>query len=310
MKRTAVVSALAVLALVFLLTPHSADSASKEILQLQRDVALLQNQVNDLRKSVDRGNAVLRTLIEQSADTINRMTETVEGLDQSVRDTVAGSGARVDSLVTQVRALRDSVDEMGARFGRVSQQLTETRSVLQSVDGRLATLSMSSASSTSPASSTGPAGTVGANGQPPAPPSKSPTSLPSSAPSADTLYDSGLRDFNAGNYDLAEQQFKDYLKYYGTSELGGNAQYYLGEIEYQRGRYQSAIAEYDKVLQSFPNSYKMAASYLKKGYALLELNERRDAVELLRMVVEKFPQWDEAKLARSRLRRLGENVPD
>lgn len=298
MKKTAAVSALAVLALVLVLTPRSADSASKEIIQLQRDVALLQNQVTDLRRSVESGNAVLRTLIEQSSRTINDMIDTVEGLDKSVRSTVTGAMTRIDSLSTQTRALRDSVDEMGARFGRVSQQLAETQSVLQSVDARLATYA------------TPPAKNAGAPGQTPPPPSRAATTISSSTPSADALYNSGLRDFNSGNFDLSAQQFKDYLKYYGETELGGNAQYYLGEIEYQRGRYQSAIAEYDKVLDSFPNSYKRAASYLKKGYALLELDDRERAIELLRLVAEKFPQWDEAKLARSRLRRLGEAVPE
>ena len=297
MRKAAGVTVLLLLATGLVFWPRPVGSASKEIIQLQRDVALLQQQVRELRQSVDRGNAVLKTLIEQSSDTVNRMILTVEELDKSVKETVSGANVRIESLTTQVRALRDSVDEMGARFGRVSQQLAETQSVLQSVDGRLA------ASSARPAGEAGrPAGTPPQAGSaPPAGPS---------APSADALYSSALRDFNSGNYELSEQQFKDYLRFYRETELGGNAQYYLGEIEYQRRRFQSAIAEYDKVLTEFPDSYKTAASYLKKGYALLGLDQRAEAVAQLRIVVEKFARWDEAKLARSRLQRLGEAVPE
>ncbi len=243
---------------------------------------------------------MLKTLIEQTADTVNRMTQTVEGLEQSVRQTVAGNGIRIESLVTQVRALRDSVEELGARFGRVSQQLAETQSVLQSVDGRLATHTPPPPPQGNQPGGTLPDGTGTGSGTP----------TGASAPAAGTLYNSALRDFNAGNYDLAEQQFKDYLRYYSETEYGGNAQYYLGEIEYQRRRFQSAITAYDQVLEDFPGSYKTAASYLKKGYAMLELDQREKAMALLRIVVEKFPRWDEAKLARSRLKRLGEEFPE
>jgi tol-pal system protein YbgF len=283
------------------------DGASKEIVQLQRDVALLQQQVNDLQQSVDRGNAVLKTLIEQSADSVNRMGTTIKGLEESVQTAMGQNGIRVNSLETQVAALRDAVDEMGARFGRVSQQLAETQSVMQSVDARLA------ATTAPPA--TGPPAT--GSGTPPQPVAgtperntgSTPVPTPTSTPSADALYNAALRDFNSGNYELASQQFNDYINYYRDTELAGNAQYYLGEIEYQQKKYQSAILQYDKVLNEHPGSYKTAASYLKKGYALLALNQRDEAVTFLRLVVEKFPRWDEADLARSRLRRMGETVP-
>ena len=47
---------------------------------------------------------------------------------------------------------------------------------------------------------------------------------------------------------------------------------------------------------------------LKKGYALLELNEREKGVEVLRSLVEKFSGTEEAKWAQARLERLGERV--
>ena len=50
----------------------------------------------------------------------------------------------------------------------------------------------------------------------------------------------------------------------------------------------------------------LATRLLKKGYALLELNERAAGVEVLRALVEKFPGTEEAKWAQARLERLGE----
>src|SRR5437660_504073 len=68
------------------------------------------------------------------------------------------------------------------------------------------------------------------------------------APSADTLYSNGLRDITSGKYDLARSEFRDYLKYYGETDLASNAQFYLGEIAYSQKQFDVAVSEYEKVL--------------------------------------------------------------
>lgn len=287
MRKTLVSTTLLVL-LLALLGPAPAGAVSKEIIQLQRDVALLQQQVRDLQGSVDKNHAVLRTLVEQSLDAVNRMNTTVGELQTSVQQAQANTNTRVDALATQVQSLRDSVDELTARLGQMSQQLAETQSVLQSVDARLAPPPP-------------PEGTEGEAGSTTTPPATSP-------PSAKTLYDNALRDFTSGKYELARQQFGDYLNYYGRTPLAGNAQFYIGETYYQQKDFRRAVAEYDKVINNYPGGNKVAAAHLKKGYALLELNERETGVKALRTLLDKFPRSQEAGLARSRLERLGERI--
>lgn len=308
MRKIVLLSGMAVLAVGLVLWPSPAVGVSKEILQLQRDVALLQEQVRNLQQSVDRNNAALKSLVEQSLDAVNRTATAVDQLGKSVQQTAADTDSRVQSLSIQVQSLRDTVDEMGVRLGRIAQQLTETRNVMQSVDARLAA---GSSASSAPAQSVTPAGQSQSSAAVPASaPTPTPESpRPSSVPAAETLYDSALRNFINGNYDSAQQQFSDYLRYYRQTKLAGNAQYYLGEVEYRRRQFDKAIKSYDKVLQEFSGSLKTAAAYLKKGYALLELNQREAGVALLRTVIEKFPRWDEANLARGRLERLGERLP-
>ena len=281
MKRAALVAALVGGLWLFAALP--AGAVAKEIIQLQRDVALLQQQLRDLQRSVDEKTAVLKTLVEQALDAVNRMNLTVSNLERAVRETQAGTEAQVDSLGTQVAALRDSLDELRVRVAKLSEQMIEAQGVLQSVDARLA-----------PAPPLG----EGASKSTPAP------SAPA-VPSADTLYATALRDFTTGKYDLARQQFSDYLKYYDGTQLAGNAQFYIGETYYQRRDYRRAIAEYDKVLTKYPKSYKLAAAQLKKGYALLELNDRAGGIRALRTVIRDHPNSEEARLARARLQRLG-----
>ncbi len=294
MKKVLFLAAVAALVGVLLWPPPAVAQKQRDILiQVQRDVATLQQQLRDLQQSVDHNNAVLKTLIEQAVDAVNHMGTVIDGLEQSVQQAQARTNTRVDSLVVQVQSLRDTVDEVGARLGRISQQLAETQGVMRSVDARLAT--------TPP-----PAPVEGSEGEPGAA-AVPPTGTPAQTIvlSAQSLYDTALRDFIAGNYDLSQQQFNDYLRYYGRTELAGNAQFYLGEIQYRQHNYQSAIQNYNRVLTQFSNSNKIPAALLKKGYALLELKQQAEGVRVLRQLLEKYPRSDQAPMARARLRRLG-----
>lgn len=298
--RKAIAFVLVAAAALFVGAPR-AHAVAKEIVQLQRDVSLLQQQMRDLQQSVDSNNAVLKTLIEQSLDAVSRMQDSVQKMEKSVQESQANTNSKVDDATTQLQSLRDMVDELRARIGLISQQMAETKSVLQSVDARLA--------GTAPAQPAPGQPPATAGGPTPGPSAAGPASAPAPAapPSADVLYSTALGDFLGGKYDLARQEYTDYLKYYGDTQLAGNAQFYIGETYYHQGDFQTAIQNYDKVINNFPNSYKIAAAHLKKGYALLEMNKNSQGIQELRALVENYPHSEEAKLARDRLSRLGQN---
>jgi len=79
-----------------------------------------------------------------------------------------------------------------------------------------------------------------AGAQPGMPAASGPTGGTSMAPPADVLYNNALRDYNSGNFQLASQEFGDYLKYYPNTDLAGNAQFYLGDVAYRQGNYEDA----------------------------------------------------------------------
>ena len=70
-------------------------------------------------------------------------------------------------------------------------------------------------------------------------------------------------------------------------------------------RFREAIAEYDKVLDNYPRSFKLAPARLKKGMALQELGERSAAIREYREVVRRFPGTEDARRANAKLRELG-----
>ncbi|MGA2481700.1 MAG: tol-pal system protein YbgF [Candidatus Acidiferrales bacterium] len=271
-----------------LVGPRPAEAVAREIIALQQDVTLLIQGQRDMQSSMDQNQAVLKTLIGQSTDAVNRMSASMGNLQKSVLDVQASSGSRLDTMSTQVQGLSDNLEEIKVRIGKLNQQLTDLQSTVQSLDAKLS----SGASGVSTDSS----GAVNP-GAPAAPPI-----------SADTLYSNALRDITSGKYDLARQEFQDYLKYYPGTDLASNAQFYLGEIFYVQKKYDDAVAEYDKVLKNYPSSFKLAPARFKKGTALIALGQKAAGVRELREVVRRYPGTDEAKRARATLHDLGITV--
>ena len=168
-------------------------------------------------------------------------------MQKTVQDTQANSGARLDTMSTQVQGVSDNLQEMLARLGKLNQQLTDTQNAIQGIDAKLASsappppVAPPPGAATSPGATApgGPAGSAAAAPAMPGAPSYVPASASvpaAAAPSADLLYSNGLRDLNGRKYDLANQEFQDYLRYYGTTDLASNAQFYLGEIAYATRR--------------------------------------------------------------------------
>ena len=270
-----------------LLAPQPASGVSREIVELQQSVAQLLQGQQDLRSSMEQKLAELRTLVGQSLDSQNRLSTEMAALQKNMQDAQANAGAKVDTLATQSQGLSDNMQDLQARVGKVSQQVSDVQNLLQSIDAKI------------------PGGTATATptGSASAPP---PSGAASAAPpiSSDTLYQNALRDYNSGRYDLSRQEFSDFLKNFPDSDLAGNSQFYLGEIDFSQANYQDALAAYDMVLVNYPKSYKLAAASLKKGEAMLALGQKASAIRQFRSVVSRFPGTDESKRAESHLRQL------
>jgi tol-pal system protein YbgF len=259
----------AFIALVLATSSALGQSTKDRLIRLQATVDALQSQMTSMQRSFDERMGVMRNLADQSTDNLNKMSEAVARLERALTEQAGQTGDKVEQVSVQVQALQDSLDELKARTARLSQQLEEMKA---------AQTNLSAATPASP---------------------------PADAPPADSLYKNALTDYNAGRHDLAMQQFQDYLKYYPNTELAGNAQFYVADLEYRQKNYQAAVAGYDKVIEQYPEGNKVRAALLKKGYAHLELGQRDAGVAALRTLIQRYPRSTEANSARERLRRLG-----
>ena len=268
------ISALFAALLILPLGVAPAWGVSKDMVQLQMQVQQLQEQMTAMQRSFDERMGVMKNLVEQDTDAVNKVANALNALQTTLQKQQNEGGSKTDQLSGQIQALNDTMDEIKVRLAKVTKQLEDMQAAQQSLGAQQAQ-------------------------------QQAQHDAQAQAPPPDVLYNNGLRDYNGAKNDLALQEFSDYVKYYPNTELAGNCYFYLGEIQFRQGNYQQAAQNYDQVLQNFPSGNKAASAQLKKGLALVELGKQDEGVSELRRLIQRYPHSPEALQARERLRKLG-----
>src|ERR1700747_1772546 len=135
-----------------LLGPRPAEAVAREIIDLQRDVTTLLQGQKDLSTQILQDDTVLKTLLAQSSDNVTKLSNSMGAIQKSVQDTQANSGARLDTMSTQLQGLSDNLEEIKSRLGKLNQQLVDLQNTVQSLDAKI---SGTAPLSTSPTSNNG-----------------------------------------------------------------------------------------------------------------------------------------------------------
>ena len=268
------ITAIAALVALLGLSVTPSWAVSKEMVQLQTQVQQLQEQMTAMQRSFDERMGVMKNLVEQNTDAVNKVSSALNGLQTTLARQQGDAGSKTEQLSGQIQALNDTLDELKVRLAKVSKQLEDMQAAQQSIQAQQSQQQQQQQAM-------------------------------ASAPPPDVLYNNALRDYNGNKNDLAVQEFSDYVKFYPNTDLAGNCYFYLGEIYFKQANYQQAAQSYDQVLQNFPSGNKAASAQLKKGFSLIELGKQDDGVSELRHLIQRYPHSPEALQARDRLRKLG-----
>lgn len=280
-----------VVCLLLLAIPGSAPAANKDIDELRRDVALLQQQLKDLQSSQDKNFAAVTELARQAIEAANRantgvavvtsnMEKTLEALRNSTAAPLAGMNSRLNETGNELRELHQAVADQGATLTRIQQALNDVRDLVKAAQ------------------------------QPVAPPPQAVPAASDTKPtmSGSDLYNSALSDMRGGKNDLAMQGFNDYLKWFGEEQYAPNAQFYIGMIHYGSKSYEQAVTDFDNVLEHYTRNPKTDDAMLYKGRALLMVQGRRtDGAATFKQLLRDSPKSDAAKAACDELKNLGMN---
>jgi len=282
-------------------TPLPAHAAeSKDMIQLQQQVQDLQNAIAKLQQSNDERMGVLKDLVQQTADNVNKMSVVVNGLQLRMQNVQDASAAKNDQLSGQIQALNDSFDELKARMARMEKSLTDIQSQQASTNAILNNLP----------------GTAPVSGQPLPAPGGNATALPAPGsvlpgrqaaalgPSVGDLYKTAYSDYVSGKYPLAASEFTNLISTYPDDNLAGNAYFYLGEIDVKGQKLTSAVKNYDQVLERYPDNAKIPSAHLHKGEALIAMKNPDAGSRELHTLIQRFPNSPEAAQARTKLAAL------
>jgi tol-pal system protein YbgF len=283
------------LILVLACSPGPALAVSKEILELQRDIATLQDLVRQLQRSQDEKLASINTLAQQAVNAANEANRSVAGIQggiqQTIRDMqdkvvapVVGVNTRISGMSDDLKTLSNAVADLTAQVNRMAGQLKELNDAVKALQ----------APPVQPPTQTVPGGTPTAGAVPDTP------TIP-----AQTLYDNARRDMSGGKLDVALTEYQQYLKWYGSTDLAPNAQYYIAYIHFSQGDYDSAVKEYDTVLEKYPNNNKTPDAMFGKGLALVKIGRRTEGAKEFQELIKKFPKNDLASQACTQLKALG-----
>jgi tol-pal system protein YbgF len=276
--------------LVFLLISSAAlpgFGQKKEILEMQRDMSLLQNEVRSMKSSMDEKFAALNVLVKEALDNATKSNTSLAVLEKTIGDRLKDQQSALNAPVAGVNT---KMDQMATEFALMKESVAELAEVLKKIQGQIKDLDTKVSTVSAP---------------PPPPPGAAPPAGPPAGVTSEGLYQNALQAKSGNQMDFALQQFQDYLKFFPDGSYAPNAHYHVGEILAGQGKYDEAVQAFDNVLEKFPDNSKTLDAMLSKGRALAKSGQRTAAVNEFRSLIKKSENSGQAALAKQELRTLG-----
>jgi tol-pal system protein YbgF len=259
-------------------------------MQMMADIRMLQEQTQLLQQQ-------LTTAIEQLSATLKTINARVDEQAAATRKSFADQKLAVDQFGTDLRIVRERIDENTVRISALAQEVEALR---------LAIPQFSSMPATPPADP-GVAPPAGATPETPVP-ATPPVAL-AAGMSPQRLFNTALTDFTSGQWALCIEGFNTYLRSFARTDLGDDAQWYVGECYQSDGKFNEAIDAYNRVIANHPKGDRVPDAYYKRGMALSAIGQTERARESFETLMKLYPEIDLARLAKQQVDRLNRGKP-
>ncbi|MCC6539825.1 MAG: hypothetical protein IT162_19915 [Bryobacterales bacterium] len=281
-------------------------AANKEHEAIQRDIAMLGEELRRLQASFANEFTAIKTMVQQSINASDksqnsvlvletRMTERMQSLEKSLAQTVANLNTRVDTMADEFRAVKEEAKETNARMVKLNDKLDEIKTALQIIGQQQAER---------PAAAPPPTATPTADGPKAEGPAAATT--PTTVAAGATLFEDADRDRLAGKTDLAIKEYREFVKTFPRSERACEAQFRVGELLMKKGEIFPAAVEFDMVIERYDSScsFQPNARYMK-GKAFVKAEQPTAAKDEFRRLAEDYKgtQWEQR--AKEALKEIG-----
>lgn len=277
--------ALALLSGTLLVPAVFGQTQKQQIIQLQRDMALVQDSLRQLDTKISDRLAGVEALLRQATDKQDKhaagltvIERALSSLDDALTEPQRATTAKVDSLTEQFSGLRAMVEETVASIERINGDVRDIKTHLTTLP-------------------------------PPGEGEEEAESDVAEVNASEAIFEGGLADYNRGNIESARDLFLDYLALYPTHARAAEAQLFLAETYHAAGEYEEAAKQFGEVYKKYPLSKQAPDALYRQGMGLLELRSLNEAVEVFESVIERFPGTTAAELARGELNRLLNTKP-
>ena len=274
----------------------------RELQQMAADIRILQEQTQLLQ------NALLG--LTDAVKAVNARVDEQTGVN---RKAFADAKLQSDAMGGDLRVVRERVDDTNVRITSLSQEVEALRLAIPPMATMTVQVDPAAAAGLPgdpPGTAPPVAGTPGASLPQTAPPTTSGAPAPPiTTGSPLRVYETAWADYTAGNFDLAIEGFNGYVRSFPRSESADNAQYYVGESYFQRGKLAEALEAFNRVISTYPKSDVLGQAYYKRGLCYERLNQPDRARESYDYLVKTLADDPAGRLAKQRLDALNRVRP-
>jgi TolA-binding protein len=252
--------------LLTLAAPVSA--ANKEHQQLMADIRMLQEQSQQLQ-----------ILLGQVGEALKAVNARIDEQTNSARKSFADQKLTIDTLSSDLRVVREKVDDNNVRISSLTQELDSLR---QGVSQMAAPRPTGGEPDAAAPGATAPAPTPG----------------PNVAMGPTQLYDAAYADYTAGQWELAIQGFESFIRTFPKADKAADAQVKIGDAYVFENKYDKGLEAYDAAIRTYPNAAAATAqAYYKKGLALRHVGQTDKAREAFEACLAKDPDGAQGAFA-------------
>jgi tol-pal system protein YbgF len=124
----------------------------------------------------------------------------------------------------------------------------------------------------------------------------------------DALWSDAQKKLASAQYVDARKDLRAFVQKFGQDAKADDAQYLIGEAFRKEQEYEKAIAEFQRVIDSYPNGDMVDDAFLAAGLSALEMKWCVDAGAYLGELMRRYPQSPLVKQAKDRLTHIKKNA--
>lgn len=219
--------------------------------------------------------------VEDRVTSLERITNAQGQLLNQLQQQASDNQRDIDTLRGQIQESQYQLNQVVERQKQIYQQID----------------SLSQGGAQAPAASAG-AGAAAAN----ADSGNSGAQAPASTGDANSDYNTAVSlALEKKQYDQAITAFQSFVKQYPQSTYQPNANYWLGQLFYNKGKKDDAAYYFAVVVKNYAKSPKAPDAMYKVGVIMQEKGQADKAKAVFQQVVKQYPTSDAAKQAKKRI---------